>query len=260
MYGMPHWWTQEAIMNRNLHDQLILFTLDPARGVALLEGSGWTLNSQGQPFDPDVDDVRYKDVTDVAQLPNALPFEDDRNVIEVDGRLLMRLQIEWATWPTDANRITEIFEILVPSEMEAIGMAINPNRLGNPLVHLSRAEDPEPTFHLFNQGQTFAPQIYSPWNWVNPDLLGSGNVTWTSDPDLFDAVNPMRFVDKNTEEGREAFVELFIDAMIALNYAALEIPLYADIWYDFIPNRLQNWHNNSVWGFDHAIVRAYVLY
>jgi peptide/nickel transport system substrate-binding protein len=257
MYGLPHWWTQRAV-DQGLYEQLIIYTHNPTIAIGILEDGGWVLNSAGEPFVLGVDPVRYKDVTDLEQWDGVKPFADDKTVYEVDGRLLMRLDIHWATWPTADNPITEVFEVLVPDEMEAVGMGLVIHRMGNPLMHLSRSENPEPLYHLFNQGQTFDPRVWRPWAWVNLDYLGVHNMTWTRDPNLLPVAERMARIETTTPEGEAAFVQAFIETMVLFNYEALEIPLYVDIWYDFVPVWLNNWYNNSIWGFDHAIVRAYI--
>ncbi|MCL2169850.1 MAG: ABC transporter substrate-binding protein [Defluviitaleaceae bacterium] len=261
MYGVPHWWTQRAIQ-QGLYDRLIIYTHNPNRAQELLEQGGWVLNAQGEPFVfYGAGATRYKDVTGLTQFPGELPFADDPLVHTLaDGRSLMRLQINWATWNAAENRITEIFEVLVPSQLENAGIYLNTTRRANPLVDLSRAapDMPYPTFHLFNQGQTFDPRVWQPWHWVDPAQAETNmNMTFSRNPSLFERIEPLRFIETTTDEGEQAFVEKFMYVMEILNYYTLEIPLYADVWYDFYPLWVGNWYNNSIWGFDHAVIRAY---
>jgi len=256
-YGTAQWFAVDAVA-RGMYDQLIMYTYNPTRAIEILEAGGWTLNAQGEPFVLGVDSVRYRDIAGHQQHPHDLPFADDPMVFNIGGRQLMRLEIHWATWNAEDNRITEIFEVLVPAELEAVGFNLVTHRLSNPLAHLTRSEDPNPTFHLFNQGVTFDPRVWRPWTLVNPDYRGSNNLTWTSDPAPFEVAERMSRIEIQTPAGRNAFVDAFIELMIILNYEVHEIPLYVDIWYDFIPTWLGNWHNNSVWGMDHAVIRAYV--
>ncbi|MDR2168424.1 MAG: ABC transporter substrate-binding protein [Clostridiales bacterium] len=261
MYGIAHWWTQEAI-DRGMHDRMIMFTFNPEEAVALLEAGGWTLDAQGneQPrdfFGPA--NIRHKDVTNSPQHPGALAFEEDQNVTVLDdGRLLMELNIRWATWESAINPITRVFEALVPHQMRAVGMELTTTRLPNPLTYLSRSgTTPDPTFHLFNQGQTFDPRVWQPWNQVDHNYARSHNLTFTSDPELFELSNRLRFIEIDTDEGRNQFVETFMDVMVEWNRQVIEVPLYADMWFDFFPVWLGDWYNNSVWGFDSAVIRAY---
>ncbi|MCL2574856.1 MAG: ABC transporter substrate-binding protein [Defluviitaleaceae bacterium] len=255
-YGSAQWWTIQAIQ-RGMYDRIIMYTLNPENAIARLEEGGWVLNAQGNPFDPAVDSVRYKDVTGVAQLPNALPFADDPMVTSVNGRQLMRLDIQWATWTADANRITEIIEILVVDEMRSVGMEITPHRVANPLTELSRGGDnPNPQFHMFNQGTTFA-QVWAPWYLFDPNLHGVNNLYHTSDPVLFEAANRLRVGEIDTQAGRDAFVDAFMDLVEVLNREVVEIPLYVDTWFDFYPTWVGNWHMRSQWFVDDAIIRAY---
>jgi len=175
-----------------------------------------------------------------------------------DGRLLMELDIQWATWTADANRITEIIEILVVDELLAVGMGITPHRVANPLVELSRAGDYSgPQFHMFNQGTTFA-TTWNPWLTHDPAFFGGGgNIYYTSCPRVFASSQALRVGEVQTQAGRDAFVEAFIQMIIVLNEEVIEIPLYVDEWFDFLPTWVGNWHNASQWGVDFAVVRAY---
>jgi len=269
-YTTAQWFTREAI-ERGMHEHLTLYTYDPQKAVEILEAGGWVLNYQGLPFGTSVDapnfetphfrdlrgSVRYKDVTDIVQSPNSLPFIHDPSVIEVDGRLLMRLELQWATAHDGMNFITDFLYWFLVYDAFDIGIQITPHRFDNFLGHISRSVNFEQEFHMFNQGVTFA-RIYSPWYTYDPNLHGWSNITFTSNPEIFEAANRLQFIDISTPEGRDEFVEAYIEYIIIANREVLEIPLFVNSLFDFIPYWLQNWHNNSLWGFTNAIVRAYI--
>jgi|GEM_PF-485990 len=256
-YGLAYWFTQEAIA-RGLHERITLYTFNPEQAVRVLEEGGWVLNAQGQPFRPNIDDVRYKDVTAVVQLPNALPFADDPDVVEVNGRLLMRLELQWATWHPGTNSMSDIIEILILPETQTVSLIITPNYMVNPLAELTRPDwDFDQRFHMFNQGLTFA-QLYVPWYTYNEFLHGTHNLNFTSDFEIFALAELMRNIDPFSPYADDLIVETFMDLMVLLNEQVLDIPLYTDMLYDFIPIWLQNYDNNAIWGFVNAIQRAYI--
>jgi peptide/nickel transport system substrate-binding protein len=241
-YSLSMWQYHEAL-ERGLYDKIIHYTINPARAIEILEADGWVLDANGNPF--------------VLQNPN--PADNVRHKELEDGSL-MRLQIDWATWVDDQNPVSPIVQILLAGEMQAAGMQLNRINLDNPLTFVSRTGGTGPEFHMFNQGLGMT-TLYMPWNALNPspDFMGGGfNNNFVEDQELFEMAERLRFMDISTDEGRSEYIDAYIDLMVRLNYLVLDIPLYADIYYDFVPNRLQNWENNPLWGFANAIIRAYV--
>jgi hypothetical protein len=112
-------------------------------------------------------------------------------------------------------------------------------------------------YGMFNLGLTFA-QLWNPWFSVDPEMGPAWNASQIDDPYLVELATRMRFLDLTTEAGREAFVVAYMDFMVYLNYLVTEIPLYIDIFYDFIPTWLGDWNNNSIWGAPRALTRAYI--
>ena len=258
-YALSMWWYPIALQ-RGMYDRIIHYTFNPEMAIRILEDAGWVLNGQGEPFVLGTDPVRYKDVTGMDLLWFGSEGTSDPSIFHVNGRDLMRLEIQWATF--NVNRITDIVNMLVAPELPTIGILLTPTLFDNALAPMARAGGAEPEFHMFNLGSNFA-LVYSPWAQANPDpaFLGGGfNTTFNRDYELFEMANRLRFMNLDTEEGRLEFVDAWIDMIVAENYAVREIPLYADIFYCFIPFRLQNWSMNSVWNWSEAIVRAYVLY
>jgi len=257
-YGTAQWWVQEAYNTRNLGDRLIMYTYNPTEAIRLLEADGWVLNADGTPFvlgsaaNPG---VRYKDVND---YPHLIEIDREHGLGLVNDLGLMRLEINWATFT--ANPITDVIDILVPHEMRAVGMEITDQRFDNALAWIGRtAADPGPRFHMFNQGVTFNPLVVFFWDNHDPSLLGGGiNNNFSTDPELFELANRLRFIDATTEAGQNEFVDAWVEYIIMMNYLVFDIPLYVDIWYDFFNNRIGDWENNSVWGFPPAVTRAYV--
>ena len=223
-YSLGMWWYMDAV-SRGLYDRIIQYTLDPQRAIEILEQDGWNLNAQGRPFVPGVDDVRYKDIS---------------------GYGLMRLEIRWAV---EAGVVADIINETLAREMQAAGIQLTPVFFDSAWPLVSRTDGSGPQFHMFNLGATF-PVVYSPW-----DMLYT---TFNRDEGLLETANRLRFINIEDEAGQTAFVDAFIDLMVALNHEVLEIPLYTDIWYCFVPHRLQNWSMGTNWSFSEAIVRAYV--
>ena len=233
----PSMWMYQEAVERGLYDRLNIYYHNPDKAVEILESGGWVLNGRGRPFRLGIDDVRYK---------------------HVEGYGLMRLEIKWPA--PAAGLMTETLRAILPHEMEAVGMQLTQVYVGNPLPLASRTGGSGAEFHMFSFIINFGLN-HSPWMSLNPDpaFMGGGfNTTFSQDQELFELANRMRFMDISTDEGREEFIDAWIDLMAKLTYQVQEIPLFNDIQFDFIPTRLQNWSNNANWGVAPAIVRAYV--
>ena len=255
-YALSMWWYPLAV-ERGLYARIAHYSFNPEMAVQILEADGWVLNAQGQPFVPGTDPVRYKDVTGMELLWFGSENTTDPSIFSVDDRDLMRLEIKWAACASD--RTTPLINTLVAPWLQAIGILLTPTLLDDTLPLMSRIGGSEPEFHMFNISHNFG-LIYSPWVQANPDpaFLGGHNSTFNRDYQLFELANRLRFMELNSETARAEFVDAWLDMIAAETYAVREIPLYTDIFYCFIPFRLQGWQMNSIWSFSEAVVRAYV--
>ena len=239
-YSTAWWWHHEAVA-RGMHDQMINYTFNMAESTRLLEEGGWVYTADGSEFvgpGDGVDHIRHK---------------------MIDGELVP-LNIDWATF-SGANRITDIINILMPEPLAEAGFRLNEVRMAAPLGYMNNfeAQGTGDRYQMFNLGQGFA-QIWLPWNTYNAAMGSMQNWTQVDDPYLVELAERMRFLDLTTDAGRDAMVEAYIDFMVYLNYLVLQIPLYIDIFYDFVPTWIGNWDNNSIWGAPAALTRAYIRY
>ena len=237
-YSTAWWWHNEAVA-RGMYDRMIMYTFNMAEATRLLEEGGWIYNADGSLFvgpGDGADHIRHK---------------------RVDGELVP-LVIEWATF-SSPNRITDIINILLPEPLADAGFRLNETRMAAPLSYMNNfeAQGTGDRYNMFNLGAGFG-AIWTPWNSYDAAMGPAWNWTQIDDPHLVELANRMRFLDFTTEEGRNAMVEAYMDFMIYLNYLVIQIPLYIDIFYDFVPTWIGNWHNNSVWGGSQALVRAYI--
>ena len=236
-YSTAWWWHNEAVA-RGMYDRMTMYTFNMAEAIRLLEEGGWVYAADGSPFvGPGTsDNIRHK---------------------MVDGEL-MPLRIEWATFSSQ-NRITDIINILMPEPLTEAGFYLNETRMATPLAYMNNFEQQGTgdRYNMFNLGAGFA-AIWTPWNSHDAAMGPQWNWTQIDDPHLVELANRMRFLDLTTDAGRDAMVEAYMDFMVYLNYLVIQIPLYIDIFYDFVPTWIGNWHNNSIWGGPQALVRAYI--
>ncbi|MCL2363898.1 MAG: ABC transporter substrate-binding protein [Defluviitaleaceae bacterium] len=237
-YANSWWWTQEA-RDAGMYDRLIMYTLNVPMAISLLEADGWNYTADGEPF---VGPGRWSDMHIRHKW--------------VDGEL-MPLRIDWATF-TSPNRITDIINVLLPGPMEEAGFYLNEVRYAAPTALMMRQGEAEGVrYNMFNLGLTFT-GAWAPWLTFSPDSIPAGNWGQVDMPHVMEAAYRIRNINDPTGDGRADFIEAFIEFMVVMNYEVTMIPLYVDIWFDFVPYWLGDWNNNALWGFAAAIQRAYV--
>ena len=240
------------------HPDFTHYAFNPANAIAELEAGGWVLNQDGNPFDPAVDQWRYKDVSGMTNWQG--------EPIDEDGPL-MRLEMIWAA---NDNDVSNIMRVVLPPAAEAVGMNIIEElypsgtsnipawgrQAGTPYV---RGGDRFRAHHIYTLAVGLANpnQVWTSWSNL-PEFEGSGfNSTWHGDDLLSDLALAMRAVDASLDGWMEEYLDLWMQFQLRFNYLMPLLPLYADDDHDFVPLWLGNWYSNAVWNFPFAIQRAY---
>lgn len=269
-YSTAWWWHNEAVA-RGMHDRMIMYTLNPSEANRILDADGWIYAEDGVSPWAGPGTIRHKWVDEWDWLRDEDgALVEDINTADGEYRLrhlrvytgeqvLMPLVIEWATW-ADPNPITDVINVLMPGPLMDAGIYLNETRMSAPTgAYMSpgRNSASGDRYNMFNLGAGFG-AIWTPW--FSHDMAYGSTWVWPQidDPRLVEYANRMRFLDLNTEAGRNAMVEAYMDFMVYLNYLVIQIPLYIDIFYDFVPTWLGNWDMNSIWGVTNGIVRAYI--
>ena len=227
-YGLAQWEYQESAdwINENLNT----YDMNVEAAIALLEEDGWTLNADGTPYSGS--GVRYKDV---------------------DGEL-KPLVIEWCN--SEGNPVSELLATMLPETMEAAGMQLNATTtdFATLLSGLEHAGDTQ--YNMYNLATGFA-TANSPWYYFSSDpaWMGSYNTNWIDDQELSDAATALKSIPYEDHDGWLSAWQNFIKVW---NEKLPDVPLYSDQYYDFISTRVQGWDNNATWGWQNAVLDAWV--
>ena len=227
-YGLAQWEYQESIdwINENLNT----YDMNVEAAIELLEEDGWTLNADGTPYSGE--GVRYKDV---------------------DGEL-RPLIIEWCN--SENNPVSELLATMLPETMAEAGMQLNATTTDFATLMAGIDHTGDTVYNMYNLANGFADQS-SPWYYFSndPAWMGTYNSNWIADQELNDAVVPMRSI---AYEDRETWLEAWRNFIQVWNEKLPNIPLYSDEYYDFYTTRVHDWDNSSIWGWDKAILDAWV--
>lgn len=227
-YGLAQWEYQESAdwISENLNT----YDMNVEAAIALLEEDGWTLNADGTPYSGS--GVRYKDV---------------------DGEL-KPLVIEWCN--SEGNPVSELLATMLPETMEAAGMQLNATTtdFATLLSGLEHAGDTQ--YNMYNLATGFA-TANSPWYYFSSDpaWMGSYNTNWIDDQELSDAATALKSIPYEDHDGWLSAWQNFIKVW---NEKLPDVPLYSDQYYDFISTRVQGWDNNATWGWQNAVLDAWV--
>ena len=227
-YGLAQWEYQESAdwINENLNT----YDMNVEAAIALLEEDGWTLNADGTPYSGS--GVRYKDV---------------------DGEL-KPLVIEWCN--SEGNPVSELLATMLPETMEAAGMQLNATTtdFATLLSGMEHAGDTQ--YNMYNLATGFA-TANSPWYYFSTDeaWMGSYNTNWIADQELSDAATALKSIPYEDHDGWLSAWQNFIKVW---NEKLPDVPLYSDQYYDFFSTRVQGWDNNATWGWQNAVLDAWV--
>ena len=217
-------------------DDVKVYELDENAAVSLLEGDGWTLDENGDPFDPAEDAVRCK---------------------EIDGELVA---LDLTLFVPEGNRIADSMQEAFIDNLAKAGIALTIEQL--PMSDLLRQyyrQDGERTCDMIYLATNFD-VVFDPSQTFRPEEAGTQeanakNVTGINDPQLYELAVDMR----RTEPGDTlSYCQKWLEFQKRFADVLPVIPVYSNVYFDFYPRVLHNYNvsANITWG--QAIVEAYL--
>ena len=228
-YGLAQWEYQDSIdwLAENLDSYEV--NIDAAK--QLLEEDGWTLNADGSEYSGT--GTRYK---------------------EVDGEIVP-LQITWAN--SDGNPVSDLLATMLPTNMAEAGMELVPTPMDVSTLFSCIDHQGDATYNMYNLATGFA-TANSPWYYYTSDeaYMGGGyNANWIKDPELEAAANALKSIPY---DDTETWLTAWREYIKVWNDKMPDIPLYSDEYYDFYNTKLQGWDPSSIWGWELAVLDAWV--
>ena len=196
-------------------DGLWHYDLDTEKAIQLLEKDGWTLNQDGEPFDKDRDEVRYKDI---------------------DGELV-GLDLTCA-YPEENYTATSMETLFIPYLKEAgIRLTLIPMDMKTLLRSYNDRDIEE--IDMFYLGDDFNiefdPQLFFlPGDWERPE---EDNLDWTH-AWMYEMARRMCETEPHDTLG---FMQKWIAFQEELSEYLPLIPVYSNVYFDFYTVELQNY-------------------
>lgn len=248
-YGIGQWMTQGALGSIGLKevtpeqqerwdacslDQLEHYDFDPEMALKLLVEDGWTFNKKGGEFDPEKDTVRYKQ-TDSGLMALSFKFGLVKDNIAAQ-EVLDRLKA-----------------VLEPMGVEFV---VKTDSFNNILIDYLRENGGKRVYDMSFLAYNFN-SIFDPWIEMMSaaEKTGSQNASGLVDDEIVELAHKLH----STQPGDViTFLERWVDFQERYNEILPSVPLYSNVYFDFYPEWLVNYHPAGEANWPRAILYAYV--
>ena len=237
------------------------YDYNPEKAVELLKQAGFVYNADGSDYVDGSGEVRYAKVTE-----EQARYYESFNKVLADGTILMPATLNWAS--SEGNSVSALLTTMLASSdaTKAAGVSIVKTEMTFPslLSYMYRQEMngavgdfSVPTYNMFNLATGYNGGVYDEsYNWTtNPEYIEQGyNVQHLYDKELDKLSMDMVY---GVEPGDEAtYLSLWEKYIIRWNELLPMVPLYANIYVTVYPNTIDNYAEDSFWGFERAILYA----
>lgn len=237
------------------------YDYNPEKAVELLKQAGFVYNADGSDYVDGSGEVRYAKVTE----EQAKYYESFTKVL-ADGTIMMPATLNWAS--SQGNSVSALLTTMLASSeaTKAAGISIVKTEMDFPslLSYMYRQEMQGavgdfsvPTYNMFNLATGYNGGVYDEsYNWTtNPEFIEQGyNVQHLYDKELDKLSMDMVY---GVEPGDEAtYLSLWEKYIIRWNELLPMVPLYSNVYVSVYPNTIDNYAEDSFWGFERAILYA----
>ena len=237
------------------------YDYNPEKAVELLKQAGFVYNADGSDYVDGSGEIRYAKVT-----AEQAQYYDNFNKVLADGTILMPATLNWAS--SENNSVSALLSTMLANSeaTKNAGVSIVKTEMTFPeLLNYMYRQDAYgiggdysvPTYNMFNLATGWNAGVYDfAYNWsTDPTYIEMGyNVQHLYDEELDQLSMDMVY---GVEPGDEAtFLELWEKYVIRWNEELPMVPLYANIYVTLYPNTIDNYAEDSFWGFDRAILYA----
>lgn len=232
------------------------YDYNPEKAIELLKQAGFVYNADGSDYVDDSGEVRYAKVTE-----EQAKYYESFNKVLADGTILMPATLNWAS--SENNPVSALLSTMLANSeaTKAAGVSIVKTEMAFPdlLSYMYRdgGDYSIPTYNMFNLATGYNGGVYDEsFNWtIDPKYIEQGlNVQHLYDKELDKLSMDMVY---GVEPGDEAtYLSLWEKYIIRWNELLPMVPLYSNIYVTVYPNTIDNYAEDSFWGFERAILYA----
>ena len=235
------------------------YDYNPEKAVELLKQAGFVYNADGSDYVDGSGEVRYAKVTE-----EQAKYYESFNKVLADGTILMPATLNWAS--SQGNSVSALLTTMLASSeaTKAAGVSIVKTEMDFPslLSYMYRQETQGavgdftvPTYNMFNLATGYNGGVYDEsYNWSTDPEYIEHNVQHLYDKELDKLSMDMVY---GVEPGDEAtYLSLWEKYIIRWNELLPMVPLYSNVYVSVYPNTIDNYAEDSFWGFERAILYA----
>ena len=237
------------------------YDYNPEKAVELLKQAGFVYNADGSDYVDGSGEVRYAKVTE-----EQAKYYDSFNKVLADGTILMPATINWAS--SEGNAVSALLSTMLANSdaTKAAGVSIVKTEMTFPeLLNYMYRQDAYgiggdysmPTYNMFNLATGYNGGVYDEsYNWTtDPEYIEQGyNVQHLYDEQLDKLSMDMVYGVEPSDEA--TYLDLWEKYIIRWNELLPMVPLYSNIYVTVYPNTIDNYAEDSFWGFERAILYA----
>lgn len=237
------------------------YDYNPEKAVELLKQAGFVYNADGSDYVDGSGEVRYAKVTE-----EQAKYYDSFNKVLADGTILMPATINWAS--SEGNAVSALLSTMLANSeaTKAAGVSIVKTEMTFPeLLNYMYRQDSYglggdysmPTYNMFNLATGYNGGVYDEsYNWTtDPEYIEQGyNVQHLYDEQLDKLSMDMVYGVEPSDEATH--LDLWEKYIIRWNELLPMVPLYSNIYVTVYPNTIDNYAEDSFWGFERAILYA----
>ena len=237
------------------------YDYNPEKAVELLKQAGFVYNADGSDYVDGSGEVRYAKVTE-----EQAKYYESFNKVLADGTILMPATVNWAS--SEGNAVSALLSTMLANSdaTKAAGVSIVKTEMTFPslLSYMYRQETngavgdfTVPTYNMFNLATGYNGGVYDEsYNWtLDPEYIEQGyNVQHLYDEQLDKLSMDMVYGVEPDDEA--TYLDLWEKYIIRWNELLPMVPLYSNIYVTVYPNTIDNYAEDSFWGFERAILYA----
>lgn len=237
------------------------YDYNPEKAVELLKQAGFVYNADGSDYVDGSGEVRYAKVTE-----EQAKYYDSFNKVLADGTILMPATVNWAF--SEGNAVSALLSTMLANSdaTKAAGVSIVKTEMTFPeLLNYMYRQDSYglggdysmPTYNMFNLATGYNGGVYDEsYNWTtDPEYIEQGyNVQHLYDEQLNKLSMDMVYGVEPDDEA--TYLDLWEKYIIRWNELLPMVPLYSNIYVTVYPNTIDNYAEDSFWGFERAILYA----
>lgn len=237
------------------------YDYNPEKAVELLKQAGFVYNADGSDYVDGSGEVRYAKVTE-----EQAKYYDSFNKVLADGTILMPATINWAS--SEGYAVSALLSTMLANSeaTKAAGVSIVKTEMTFPeLLNYMYRQDSDglggdysmPTYNMFNLATGYNGGVYDEsYNWTtDPEYIEPGhNVQHLYDEQLNKLSMDMVYGVEPDDEA--TYLDLWEKYIIRWNELLPMVPLYSNIYVTVYPNTIDNYAEDSFWGFERAILYA----